>query len=205
MIKILILVSISYISTVVYADDTWPTKVAEVGCKFEYKGFYGTPDEVVEIIELPPFPEIRIETNRDINLDPNIKSMSELLAEAAGKRIENLKRGKTKNLFCDCYDFEGLDNLFPLSVGKRTIWKDKITFDNIVEVVKYRKSPYFVNTNEYLISYSIPANFSYFPRFGPKYRLWWNVELGFYTEKEKPLNLTGTKLISSTCEPKNHE
>jgi len=196
MIKILILVLLSYISTISYAEDKWPTKVAEVGCKFEYKGIY-SDNYIVQVIDVLPFPEIRIETNRDANF----KSMAELLAEAQGKILKNQKKGTTKNIFCDCIEAISLENFFPLSVGKRVVWKDHTSFNNVFEVVKYRKSPYFADTNEYLIQYSTPVDFAYYPRFGPKYRMWWNVELGFYTEKETPLHMEGYKFLSTNCPP----
>ena len=199
MIKMLILVLLSFVSNSIYADDKWPIKVADIGCTFEYKEFYGSDEpQIVEVIEVLPFPEIRIQNNSD--RDPK-NPLRPLLSEIEGVKLEDLKRGKTKNLFCDCSENEGLDNLFPLSVGKRLVWEGDTSFNNVFEVVKYRESPYFEDTSEYLIEFSTPADFSYYPRFGPKFRMWWNVELGFYTEKETPRHMAGMKFKSTNCAP----
>lgn len=216
MTKFLLITLLSLISSLVFADDLWPTKIAAVGCKFEYKRIYSNESETLEIIEKLPFPKMQIERGWDRNKGQ--VSMAELLANAAGNEFDKSKqkRGSNRNLFIYGYmDKNGLSDLFPLFVGKRLGWSEFLSINTLlskgkIEVLKRRKSPYFKDTDEHLIQFSIQythfeslAQYDTPHSYRPMYRLWWNTELGFYTEDEVILHDMSKKLHSTNCPPDN--
>jgi len=202
MTKILLFVIFSLISNIVYANNTWPMKIAEVGCKFEFKDDFGDYIYKLEITETLQFPEIRVKRT-----DPG-----HLLFQ---KKYITDEKEKTKGLVTDLFPWfgkdKGLINLFPLSVGKLVKQKELVVqnktgtesvfAEHIAEVLKFRKSPYIENSNEYLIQLSRSDIFIDNPSYIVIYRMWWNVELGFYTEDETPRNKDIKKFISTNCYP----
>lgn len=188
MIKLLLIVLISFFINIVSGHQRWPVKVAKAGCKFEYKENYVDKTHILEVIEALPFPEMRIETNSRPSLEGIIKGLE--------------VRGDVKNLICPCYDQKGLEMLFPLNVGKKVIIKKSLVKEK-VEVLKYRKSPYFTGTNEYLIQHSLEDSAATPPLYFINFDMWWNLELGFYTESKVPKHLISLKLISTNCAPKS--
>jgi len=200
--KLFIIFLLSCISTLVYAED-WPTKLAEVGCSFEFVEKIGEHKTFRnrEVTELLPFPQVRIQ---------RVTKGMEKEAEKNQKFLDfigktDAKGGIVSNIFCgDRWCGDSIDSfknqqeaLFPLKVGNR-IEIPAIT-KTVVEILEHRKSNYFENTNEYLIQTSINLG-SNTSSLTPAHRIWWNKELGFYTEIENIRLMTHEKLINTTCD-----
>lgn len=168
----------------------WPVKLLPVGCKITFENSPDGSREELEITGHLPFPQIRIKSDVGAR-------MAALLGEISGKTYNGTP---SPSLFCgDACGAGGRfaraqRRLFPLKVGR------KIAFQGLqyteIEVLRQRRSAYISGTDEFLIQTSIIP-------FGgalmPAYRIWWNPELGFYTEREV-LRLSNHQRMSGlTC------
>ncbi len=178
------------------ADNLWPTKVANIGCKFEYEFVYGKEKTKLEIIKHLSFPKILIEID---GAPPH--GLQKL-------QHPDINRGSIRSLFTYSLNSSELDlrRLFPLKVGKSIKSKESAITKDLVKVLKYRKSPYFENSNEYLIQHSLLFDtLKNPPVYKARYQMWWNIELGFYTEDEYTGRPMTKKLSFTDCAPKNHK
>ena len=178
--------------------NTWPTKETKLGCEFKFNNYakfddYTKSETTLKIKKNLPFPWLDFKSTNN-----------------------PLKKTKV-HLFCNdicllkANEFDAdFKKIFPLEINKKvtidvneksifTVGVAKI----VIKVLNQRKSPYLVNSTEYLIETSIGRNsiIDDEPYYVTVRRLWWNTTLGFYTEMISPFYTYRIK--SASCLEKN--
>ena len=196
MLKITTLSILISLFTIPALAETWPTKIAPIGCKFEFKEDIPNWENSssIEILEHLSFPKIRVNSIR------NGKSASASAASLLGVPDDG---SIINSLFCNnwCqtrdknFSFEQ-KALFPMKVGNRV--EIPAIQKIIIEVLKKRDSPFIDGSTEFFVQTSID-NLGDGSVITPAYSIWWNVDLGFFTERVIKRLATHDILTNASC------
>ncbi|MEM9715803.1 MAG: hypothetical protein AAF826_04740 [Pseudomonadota bacterium] len=172
----------------------WPIRIAELGCKFEFVERQGNTNEATsfEISEVLEFPKIRAVT--ETTGSNTRSSMADLLGKADNGTVID-------SVFCGDWCI-GANNssekqleLIPLQVGNAIEVSSVAT--SKVQVIEQRFSPIFEGSIEYLVRTSIGGAGN--ENLAIARDIWWNVELGFFTELKDYRNVQDLQLVATSC------
>jgi len=175
----------------------WPTKESKLGCEFQYDNYSKLPKynktDIFKVKKKLPFPQLDSNsTNKVIKTTPTHLFCNSICSLKNNQFAEEFRK------------------IFPLEINKKVVIdvdKNSLFMHGVanitLKVIERRKSPYLIKSNEYLVETSIGRNsiIDDEPYYVTVRRLWWNTELGFFTEMITPIYTYRIK--SASCLPEN--